>query len=101
MKKLSLSIALFVVSFNVLAGDGDGDGFKEGVTLLKETCVTVSGHTYFFKYVADDGSRIYFNEVLSQKAVLHVTCNEVCIGGTFYTCEGAKSGFEPSKNKKK
>lgn len=97
MKKLSLIAAcLFVSLCNTFAGNGE-----EGVTLVKESCLTVNGFVYNFAYVAADGSRVYSNEVLHQKAVLHTTCNEVCVGGVFYTCEGAGKGFTGVKPHKK
>jgi len=95
MKKLVFIAACLFVSTNTFAGNGE-----EGVTLVKENCIGVNGFVYNFVYVAANGDRVYSNEVLRQKAVLHVTCNEVCVGGVFYTCENAGKGYSKKKSKK-
>jgi hypothetical protein len=96
MKRFTLIAACLFLSFNAFAGNGE-----EGVTLVKESCIAVNGFVYTFDYVANDGNRVYFNEILRQKAVLHVVCNEVQVGGAFYTCEGAGTGYKGVKPHKK
>lgn len=98
MKRFTLSFALFFVS---LAAAFAGNGEETGVTLVKDNCIVVNDFIYNFSYVAADGSRVYHNAVLHQKAVLHTTCNEVCVAGVFYTCEGAGTGYKGVKPHKK